>query len=115
MDVDGNLGRDICPLPHAQLCNIRFKRKEVEKMEKLSCKNRLDQIQHLLTPEEKGVLLCCALQHFGGKLGQFEPVGYDSFAVTLGQLFAEIWKHMDYIQAPSWSIYSGAIHVRRGG
>ncbi|KAL1873125.1 hypothetical protein VTK73DRAFT_1086 [Phialemonium thermophilum] len=67
VDVDGAGGRKICPLPHAQLDNIRVDRKEVEKWDAYSCWDRYQEIRHQLTPEESGLLLSLLLHISGGE------------------------------------------------
>ncbi|CAG9984409.1 unnamed protein product [Clonostachys byssicola] len=67
VDIDGAGGRKICPLPHAQLDNIRVDRKEVEKWDAYSCWDRFQEIKHLLSVEESGLLLSLLLHISGGE------------------------------------------------
>ena len=68
VNIDGNMCRDICPLPHAQLDNICVKREDVEKVDQLSCQQRLDDISHTLTAEETGMLHGLLIHISGGTL-----------------------------------------------
>lgn len=94
INVDGDLGRRICPLPHAQLDNIKVKREDVERTDKLSCKDRLDEIQHLLTPEEKGVLSAVLVHISGGNLENsslWDMIRSQSLLVNSSLNFGDIW------------------------
>ncbi|CAG8421138.1 unnamed protein product [Penicillium salamii] len=68
VNVDGQNCRQICPLPHAALNNILVDRKEVERYDKMSCQERFDEIKHLLTNEEAGVLVALLLHISGGSM-----------------------------------------------
>lgn len=68
VDIDGNMCRDICPLPHAQLNNICVKRGDVERVDQLSCQQRLDDIKHTLTAEQVGMLHGLLIHISGGTL-----------------------------------------------
>lgn len=68
VSVDGESCRRICPLPHAQLENILTDRKEVERYDKISCRERPEAIKHLLTAEEAGVLVALLLHISGGTM-----------------------------------------------
>ncbi len=94
INVDGDLCRAICPLPHAQLDNIRVDRKDVERMDKRSCKDRLEQVQHLLTPEEKGILSAILVHMTGGTLENsslWDAVRSQSLLVNSSLNFGDIW------------------------
>jgi monoamine oxidase len=68
VNVDGQYGRTICPLPHAQLENPIVSRTTVEEWDKLSCQDRFLQIQHQLTTEEQGLLVALLLHISGGTM-----------------------------------------------
>ncbi|KAJ0421680.1 hypothetical protein BJY00DRAFT_300814 [Aspergillus carlsbadensis] len=68
VNVDGQYGRTICPLPHAQLDNPIVPRATVEEWDKLSCQDRFAQIQHQLTAEEQGLLVALLLHISGGTM-----------------------------------------------
>jgi hypothetical protein len=73
VDYDGNSGRDICPLPHSTLGNSRVTPSQVEAVDQLSCRDRIEQIKHLLTASELA-LLESLVPHIAG--GSVENVGY---------------------------------------
>ncbi|KAM0750582.1 amine oxidase [Meredithblackwellia eburnea MCA 4105] len=56
VDVDGHAGRLICPLPHSSLDNPRIDRVAVQKLDNMSCRQRLDEIKDQLTAQEEGIL-----------------------------------------------------------
>ncbi|KAL1866156.1 hypothetical protein Plec18167_009155 [Paecilomyces lecythidis] len=68
IDVDGAGGRQICPLPHAQLENIRIDREEVKKWDNYSCWDRYQEIKDQLTIQESGLLLSHLLLISGGEV-----------------------------------------------
>ncbi|KAE8147902.1 FAD/NAD(P)-binding domain-containing protein [Aspergillus avenaceus] len=68
VNADGLNCRAICPLPHAQLDNILVDRREVERYDKISCRDRFEEIKHLLTPEEAGILVALLLHISGGTM-----------------------------------------------
>ncbi|OGM44145.1 hypothetical protein ABOM_006990 [Aspergillus bombycis] len=68
VNVDGQNCRAICPLPHAQLDNILVDRRDVERYDKISCRDRFEEIKHLLTPEEAGILTALLLHISGGSM-----------------------------------------------
>lgn len=61
VDVDGAGCRKICPLPHAQLGNNFVNRKDVERLDAMSCWDRFQEIKDQLNDEEKGVLFSLLL------------------------------------------------------
>lgn len=65
VNIDGNDGRSICPLPYSTLGNQRVKFEEVQKMDQMSCRDRLNQIQDQLSADELALIEslvphCCA-------------------------------------------------------
>lgn len=68
VNVDGQNCRDICPLPHSQLDNILVSREKVEHYDKISCRDRLEDIKHLLTAEEAWILTALLLHITGGSM-----------------------------------------------
>ncbi|RAH66721.1 flavin monoamine oxidase family protein [Aspergillus aculeatinus CBS 121060] len=68
VNVDGQNCRRVCPLPHAQLGNILVQREEVERLDRVSCRERFEEIKHLLTAEEAGMLVALLLHISGGSL-----------------------------------------------
>lgn len=68
INVDGHLCRQICPLPHQKLGNVMVDRRDVDKLDKLSCWDRYEEIKHTLTTEESAILLSNLLMISGGDL-----------------------------------------------
>lgn len=68
VNIDDNNCRTICPLPHAQLDNIMVNRPDVEAWDAYSCQQRLEEIKHLLTSEEQGILIALLLHISGGTM-----------------------------------------------
>ncbi|KAF2963970.1 hypothetical protein GQX73_g9602 [Xylaria multiplex] len=73
IDIDGSKCRDICPLPHSALGNSRVSFNEIQAIDKLSCRDRIDQIKDQLTPDELA-LLESLVPHCGG--GSVENIGF---------------------------------------
>ena len=67
VDIDGQEGRTVCPLPHAQLENPFINRKDAEKWDSYSCWDRFEDIKGQLSSEEQGVLKALILSITGGK------------------------------------------------
>ena len=94
VDVDGEACRRTCPLPHAQLDNILVNRKDVEAWDKLSCAERFDQIKHLLTPEEAGILVALLLHISGGNMDNsslWDMIRSHALMSYSVSNFAEVW------------------------
>ncbi|KAE8331188.1 hypothetical protein BDV39DRAFT_190030 [Aspergillus sergii] len=81
VNVDGQNRRAICPLPLAQLDNILVDRPDVERYDKISSHDRSEEIKHLLTPEEAGILTALLL-HISDMIRSHALMSYnpDSFA-----------------------------------
>ena len=56
INVDGDDGRTICPLPYSSLENSRVKRADVTAIDQLSCQDRIDQIADQLSADEKALI-----------------------------------------------------------
>lgn len=94
VNVDGAGGRKVCPLPHAGLDNIMIKREQVEELDKMSCADRLEQIQHLLTAEEYGVLSAVLVHISGGFLHNssfWDMIRSHALLVYSSSNFGDIW------------------------
>ncbi|KAE8345513.1 hypothetical protein BDV24DRAFT_148110 [Aspergillus arachidicola] len=94
INVDGEHCRKICPLPHAQLNNILVVREEVEKWDKVSCSERFEQIQHLLTAEESGILVALLLHISGGSMdnsSMWDMIRSHALMSHSCDNFADIW------------------------
>lgn len=66
VNVDGEGGKKICPLPHQQLGNVLVDRREVEKWDAYSSWDRLEEIKDQLSEEEYGLLVPVLLIIHGG-------------------------------------------------
>ncbi|KAG2420401.1 hypothetical protein HFD88_005202 [Aspergillus terreus] len=73
INIDGNEGRDICPLPHSSLGNVRVSFDKVKAVDQLSCRDRIEQIRHLLTADELA-LIESLVPHCGG--GSVENISF---------------------------------------
>lgn len=94
VNVDGNNCHSICPLPHAQLDNIMVDRKLVEEVDKMSCRQRLNDIQHLLNPEEHGILSAALVHITGGTLENsslWDAIRSHALLVYSSLNFGDIW------------------------
>jgi hypothetical protein len=93
-DIDGNNGRDICPLPYSTLGNLRVHPDKVKAVDQLSCRDRIEQIKNKLTADQLA-LLESLVPHCGG--GSVEDIGFLEMirAHALGGYdianFEEIW------------------------
>ncbi|KAL1859238.1 hypothetical protein Plec18170_002354 [Paecilomyces lecythidis] len=94
VNVDGKGCREICPLPFSQLENIVTDRQEIERLDKMSCKDRLEQIKHLLTPEEAGILEAMLLHISGGTMensGLWDMIRSQALMMYDPSNFGPIW------------------------
>ena len=94
VNVDGQYGRTLCPLPHAQLDNVIVDRKTVEKWDQLSCQDRYDQIQHKLTTEEQGLLVSLLLHISGGDMDNsslWDMIRSHALLMHSSDNFADVW------------------------
>ncbi|KAI8716634.1 Amine oxidase [Fusarium sp. LHS14.1] len=73
INIDGNNGRDICPLPYSTLGNSRVSANQVKAVDQLSCRDRIDQIKDQLSADELA-LLESLVPHIGG--GSVENFGF---------------------------------------
>ena len=94
VDVDGQKSRTVCPLPHAQLDNVVVDRKTVEKLDKMSCQERFDQISHLLTAEQQGILISLLLHISGGSMensSAWDMVRSHALLMHSSDNFTDVW------------------------
>lgn len=94
VDVDGQKGRKVCPLPHAQLDNIVIDRATVEKLDKVSCQERFHQISHLLTAEQQGILISLLLHISGGTMDNssaWDMVRSHALLMHSSDNFTDVW------------------------
>lgn len=94
INIDGNNGRDICPLPHSSLGNIRVSFDQVKAVDQLSCRDRIEQIKHLLTDDELA-LLESLIPHCGGgsaeNMGFLEMIRAQALQGYSPETFEDIW------------------------
>lgn len=94
VDIDGQNGRTVCPLPHAQLDNVVVDRATVEKLDKISCQERFDQVSHLLTAEQQGILISLLLHISGGTMensSAWDMVRSHALLMHNSDNFADVW------------------------
>lgn len=68
VNVDGQNGRSVCPLPHSQLSNVRVNRDLVEALDVRSCRDRYEEIKDQLDSDEQALLQSLLLHISGGRL-----------------------------------------------
>ncbi|KAJ5594004.1 uncharacterized protein N7459_000212 [Penicillium hispanicum] len=94
VDVDGHLCRRICPLPYQQLGNAMVSRQEVEKLDKLSCWDRFQQVKNEFTAEESAMLLGQLLMLSGGNLEEsslWDMIRSQALGAHDSANFEDIW------------------------
>ncbi|KAF5005118.1 hypothetical protein FDECE_8438 [Fusarium decemcellulare] len=94
VNVDGQFGRTICPLPHAQLDNPIVDRSTVEKWDQLSCHDRFEEIKHTLTAEEQGLLVSLLLHISGGNMKEsslWDMIRSHALLMHSSDNFADVW------------------------
>ncbi|KAK2685704.1 hypothetical protein QWA68_015452 [Fusarium oxysporum] len=97
INYDGKMGRDICPLPHSTLGNIRVNPEKVKEVDKLTCRDRIEQIKHLLSADELA-LLESIVPHIGG--GAVEDMGF------LGMICAQALQNYEIATFEEvWTLY----------
>lgn len=65
INIDGNDGRDVCPLPFSLLGNSRVSFETVQNIDQMSCRDRIDQIKNQLSSDELA-LIESLIPHCGG-------------------------------------------------
>ena len=73
INIDGEDGRKVCPLPYSTLGNLRVSYDQVKKADQLSCRDRIEQIRDQLTADELA-LIESLVPHCAG--GAVENVGF---------------------------------------
>ncbi|KAJ5492060.1 Flavin amine oxidase [Penicillium expansum] len=94
INIDGNNCRDICPLPYSSLGNSRVSFEQIQAVDQLSCRDRIEQIKHLLTADELA-LIESLVPHCGGgsveDMGFLEMVRAQALQGYSPETFEEIW------------------------
>jgi len=94
INIDGDDGRIICPLPHSTLGNSRVSFEQVKAVDQLSCRDRIEQIKHLLTADEKALMESLVPHCSGGTvestgfLGMLEAQALQGYTP---ETFEEVW------------------------
>lgn len=94
VNVDGQHGRTLCPLPHAQLDNVVVDRATVEKWDQVSCHERFQQIKHKLTAEEQGLLVSLLLHISGGHMetsSLWDMIRSHALLMHSSDNFGDVW------------------------
>lgn len=94
VNVDGQFGRTICPLPHAQLNNMVVDRAVVEKWDQVSCQDRFKEIKHKLTAEEQGLLVSLLLHISGGHMetsSLWDMIRSHALLMHSSDNFTDVW------------------------
>ena len=94
INIDGNDGRDICPLPYSSLGNSRVTFEQVQKVDQLSCRDRIEQVRDQLTDDEIA-LLESLVPHCGGgtveNMGFLEMLRAQALQGYTPETFEEVW------------------------
>lgn len=104
VNVDGVHCRKVCPLPHAQLGNVAVDRATVEHWDKLSCRDRFEQIKDQLNPEESGLLVSLLLHISGGNMENsslLDMIRSHALLVHSSDNFNDIWQRYKLRQGQS--------------
>ncbi|KAI9150863.1 putative monoamine oxidase N [Paramyrothecium foliicola] len=94
VNVDGQYGRTLCPLPHAMLDNPIVGRATVERWDQKSCHDRFEEIKHTLTAEEQGLLVSLLLHISGGNMknsGLWDMIRSHALLMHSSDNFADVW------------------------
>ncbi|KAK2601155.1 hypothetical protein N8I77_010625 [Diaporthe amygdali] len=94
INVDGNDGRDICPLPYSILGNPRVTFDQVKAIDQLSCADRLNQVKDQLTKDELA-LMESLIPHIAAgtaeNVGLLEMLRAQALQGFSPDTFEEIW------------------------
>lgn len=94
INIDGKDGRDICPLPYSTLGNSRVTFEKVQAVDKLSCRDRLDQVKDQLSADELALMeslvphICAGTVENTGFLEMLRAQALQGFTP---ETFEEIW------------------------
>lgn len=94
VDIDGNGGRDICPLPYSILGNSRVAFSKVQAVDQLSCRDRIEQIKDQLTSDELALIESLVPHCAGGpveKVGFLEMLRAQALQGFTPETFEEVW------------------------
>ena len=94
MNYDGLDGRKLCPLPYSTLGNCRVSFEQIQAVDQMSCRDRINQIQHKLSPDELALLeslvphMCAGTVEDVGYLEMLRAQALQGFSP---ETFEEVW------------------------
>ena len=94
VNIDGNGGRDICPLPYSTLGNTLITFDEVQAVDQLSCRDRIEQVRDQLSADEIAILECLIGNCAGGlpeNVGFLEMLRANALDGFTPETFEENW------------------------
>lgn len=94
VNIDGNDGRDICPLPYSTLGNSRVAFEKVQAVDQLSCRDRIEQIRDQLTADELALIESLVPHCAGGSVenvGFLEMLRAQALQGFTPETFEEVW------------------------
>lgn len=94
VDFDGQNGRSACPLPHSTVTNPRVDRAYLEKVDAISCRDRIEQIRSQLSADEVALMESLIPHITGGTVencGFLEMLRANSLQGFTPETFEEVW------------------------
>lgn len=94
INIDGNDGRSICPLPYSTLGNLRVSFDEVKAVDQLSCRDRIEQIKDQLSADELALIESLVPHCAGGSVenvGFLEMLRAQALQGFSPETFEEVW------------------------
>ena len=94
INIDGNDGRDICPLPYSTLGNSRVTFDQIKAVDQLSCRDRIEQIKDQLTADELALIESLVPHCAGGfveNVGFLEMLRAQALQGFSPETFEEVW------------------------
>ena len=94
VNIDGNDGRNIIPLPYSTLGNSRVSFEEVQAVDQLSCRDRIEQIKDQLTTDELALIESLVPHCAGGSVenvGFLEMLRAQALQGFTPETFEEVW------------------------
>lgn len=94
INIDGQECRAICPLPHSSLGNSRVSFNEVQAVDQLSCRDRIEQIRDQLSADEIALMESLVPHIAGGSaedIGFLELVRSHALQGFSPETFEEVW------------------------
>lgn len=94
INIDGNDGRNICPLPYSTLGNSRVTFDQVKEVDQLTCRDRIEQIRDQLSADELALIESLVPHCAGGfveKVGFLEMLRAHALQGFTPETFEEVW------------------------